>query len=81
MQRHLLQGGEGGEDSSREEAQLVVVEEESPQGRQVSERRWKPSRQSAQDRNRIPEGTLNRQSPTPEGLWVDVGQLWVVVEL
>lgn len=39
MKRHLLQGRKGGEEVTREEAQLVVVEEKSPQGGQVAEGR------------------------------------------
>ena len=37
VKRHLLQGWEEGEEVSREEAELVTVEEESPEGRQVTE--------------------------------------------
>lgn len=37
VKRHLLQGGEGGQEVSREEAELVTVEEESPEGGQVTE--------------------------------------------
>lgn len=36
VKRHLLQGGQGGEEVSREEAELVTVEEESPEGGQVT---------------------------------------------
>lgn len=37
VQRHLLQGGEGGEEVSREEVELVIMEEESPERGQVTE--------------------------------------------
>lgn len=37
VQGHLLQGGQGGEELSRKEAELVTVEEESPEGGQVTE--------------------------------------------
>lgn len=37
VKRHLLQGGEGGEEVSREEAELVTMEQESPEGGQVTE--------------------------------------------
>lgn len=43
VQRHLLQGGQGGEEVPGEEAELVTVKEEGPQGGQVTgreRRRW-----------------------------------------
>lgn len=37
VKRHLLKGGEGGEEVSREKAELVIMEEQSPDGGQVTE--------------------------------------------
>ena len=37
VERQLLQRGEGREEVSREEAELVILEEESPEGGQVTE--------------------------------------------
>lgn len=39
MKGHLLKRWEGGEEVSREEAQLVIMEEKSPEGGQVTEGR------------------------------------------
>lgn len=36
VQRHLLQRGQGGEQLPREEAQLVAVEEQGPQGGELT---------------------------------------------
>lgn len=49
MKRDLLQRAEGGEEVSGEEAELVIMKEESPEGGQVTEGRREETRTSSEE--------------------------------
>lgn len=52
MKGHLLKRWEGGEEVSREEAKLIIMEEKSPEGGQVTEGRQGHERRGEERRQR-----------------------------
>lgn len=61
VERHLLQGREGGEEVSREEAQLVTVDQESPEGGQLTEDTRRGGKKGRGEETRRDEGKKRRE--------------------